>query len=200
MEAGMSALSAVEAPIEDPARVATPGTAGRAATQRQLRLVGQAAVPDRNSDVMVTPDGPEPRSSSIGSVPRSPQAGDVLIPSAVIAPHPVCARAAVGSPPLRLTRRGRVVVATLVVAVIAAIALVVAMAAAGGAQATNHGQPRAGYQGMHEIVVRPGQTLWSIASAAEPAADPRDVVQQIMMVNAMTDTTISAGQLLWVPR
>jgi Tfp pilus assembly protein FimV len=53
---------------------------------------------------------------------------------------------------------------------------------------------------MHQIVVRPGQTLWSIASAAEPAADPRDVVQQIMTANAMTGTTITAGQLLWVPR
>jgi hypothetical protein len=53
---------------------------------------------------------------------------------------------------------------------------------------------------MLEIVVRPGQTLWSIASAAEPGADPRDVVQEIMTANAMSDTTISAGQLLWVPR
>jgi Tfp pilus assembly protein FimV len=88
----------------------------------------------------------------------------------------------------------------LAVTVIAAIALVIGLAAAGGAQAANHGQPRAGYQGMHEIVVRPGQTLWSIASAAEPGADPRDVVQQIMTANAMTATTITAGQLLWVPR
>jgi hypothetical protein len=91
-------------------------------------------------------------------------------------------------------------VATLIVAVTAAIALVVGLAAAGGVQAANHGRPAAGYQGMHEIVVRPGQTLWSIASAAEPGADPRDVVQEIMTANAMSDTTISAGQLLWVPR
>ena len=196
----MSALGAVETAVVDRSDCAAAGMPGSDAAWRRLRLVPETATPDLSGDDMVTPDRPEPRSSSIGSVPRSPQAGDVLIPSAVIAPHPVRARAAVGSPPLRLTRRGRVVVATLVVAVIAAIALVVAMAAAGGAQATNHGQPRAGYQGMHEIVVRPGQTLWSIASAAEPAADPRDVVQQIMMVNAMTDTTISAGQLLWVPR
>jgi Tfp pilus assembly protein FimV len=88
----------------------------------------------------------------------------------------------------------------LVVAVAAAFALVIGLAAAGGAQAANHGQPRAGYQGMHQIVVRPGQTLWSIASAAEPGADPRDVVQEIMTANAMTTASISAGQLLWVPR
>jgi LysM repeat protein len=53
---------------------------------------------------------------------------------------------------------------------------------------------------MREIVVRPGQTLWSIASAAEPSADPRVVVQQIISVNSLTSTQIVAGQLLWVPR
>ena len=53
---------------------------------------------------------------------------------------------------------------------------------------------------MHQIVVQPGQTLWSIASAAEPTADPRAVIQQIMSVNALSGTNIQAGQLLWVPR
>jgi LysM repeat protein len=52
---------------------------------------------------------------------------------------------------------------------------------------------------MHQIVVRPGQTLWSIAAAAEPSADPRNVVQEIMSVNALAGPTISTGQLLWVP-
>jgi hypothetical protein len=166
-----------------------------------LRLVRQTARPYGIGDDIVTPDGTEPRSCSIGAVPLSRPAAEVLTPSAVIPPRPVGARTQISTPPpLRLTRRGRVVVAVLAVTVIAAIALVIGLAAAGGAQAANHGQPRAGYQGMHEIVVRPGQTLWSIASAAEPGADPRDVVQQIMTANAMTATTITAGQLLWVPR
>jgi hypothetical protein len=196
----MSALSAVEAPVVDQPEDVTPGRPRPAPAGRRLQLVRQATGLAERADDVVTPDGPEPRSSSIGAVPHSRRAGEVLIPSAVIAPRPARARAQVSSPsPLRLTRRGRVVVATLVVIVIAAIALVVVLAAAGGAQATNHGQPRGGYQGMHEIVVRPGQTLWSIASATEPGADPRDVVQQIMTANAMTGTTISAGQLLWVP-
>jgi hypothetical protein len=158
-------------------------------------------MPERNCDDRAASIEPEPRSSSIGAVRPSGQADEVLIPTAVIAPRPVRPRAQMSSPPpLRLTRRGRVVVAALFVVTAAAIALVLGLAAAGGAQATNHGQPAAGYQGMHEIVVRPGQTLWSIASAAEPGADPRDVVQQIMTANAMTGTTITAGQLLWVPR
>jgi LysM repeat protein len=53
---------------------------------------------------------------------------------------------------------------------------------------------------MRQIVVRPGQTLWSIAAAAEPSADTRVVVQEIMTANTLTSGDISAGQLLWIPR
>ena len=60
-------------------------------------------------------------------------------------------------------------------------ALLITLLASGGAQATNHGRARGGYQGMHQVVVQPGQTLWSIAAAAEPSADPRTVVQEIMI-------------------
>ena len=101
--------------------------------------------------------------------------------------------------PLRLTRRGRLVVTVLLVVVFSAAALLLTALVSGRAQATNHGEPRAGYQGMHEIVVRPGQTLWSIAAAAEPTADPRSVVQEIMSANALDGPGIRAGQLLWVP-
>jgi hypothetical protein len=112
----------------------------------------------------------------------------------------VLARPGVSRTPIRLTRRGRVVVAALVVAGLTVAVLLASVLAPGGAQATNHGQAGAGYAGMHRIVVRPGQTLWSIASAAEPTADTRLVVQQIMTANALSGTNISAGQLLWVPR
>ena len=90
--------------------------------------------------------------------------------------------------------------AALVIAGVTVAALLVTFLASGGAQATNHGQARAGYQGMHKIVVQPGQTLWSIASTAEPSADPRIVVQEIMTANALTGPAVEAGQLLWVPR
>ncbi len=89
--------------------------------------------------------------------------------------------------------------AALVVLVLTTAAVLITMLASGGAQATSHGQARAGYQGMHRVVVRPGQTLWSIAAAAEPKADPRGVVQEIMSANTLESSTISAGQLLWVP-
>ena len=101
---------------------------------------------------------------------------------------------------LRLTRRGRVVVAALVITGVIVAALLITFLASGGAQATNHDQARAGYKGMHKIVVQPGQTLWSIATTAEPSADPRTVVQEIMTANALSGPGVMAGQLLWVPR
>jgi hypothetical protein len=53
---------------------------------------------------------------------------------------------------------------------------------------------------MLRVVVLPGQTLWSIAMKADPAADPRAVIQQIVDDNALAGTAITAGQVLWVPR
>jgi hypothetical protein len=128
------------------------------------------------------------------------RAEPVALTERVVLTGRVLARPGVSRTPIRLTRRGRVVVAALVVAGLTIAVLLASVLASGGAQATSHGEAGAGYQGMHRIVVRPGQTLWSIASAAEPNADTRLVVQQIMTANALTGTTISAGQLLWVPR
>jgi hypothetical protein len=101
--------------------------------------------------------------------------------------------------PLRLTRRGQVVVGALA-AVVASAGLLLAGAASGGAQAANHGVAGGGYAGMHEIVVQPGQTLWSIATRVDPSGDPRLMVAEIMTANSMTSPTLDAGQLLWVPK
>lgn len=99
--------------------------------------------------------------------------------------------------PVRLTARGRVVVVGLIGAVAVCVGTLLA---AGGAAAASHGSPGAGYQGMHQIVVEPGQTLWSIASAAAPAADPQAAIQQIESANSLSTGIIHPGQVLWVPR
>jgi hypothetical protein len=103
--------------------------------------------------------------------------------------------------PLRLTRRGRAVAAGLTVIAAAAVVILMWLAAAGGAQASSQGQPPgAGYLGMTKVVVRPGQTLWSIATSAEPSANPWVVMQQIVDANALSGFSVQAGELLWVPR
>ena len=98
---------------------------------------------------------------------------------------------------LRLTRRGRVVVA----AVAALLVTVVSLLAAGAAQATNHGlPPGAARQSLVRVVVRPGQSLWSVAESADPDQDTRAVIHQIVDLNALSGDVVFAGQQLWVPR
>jgi LysM repeat protein len=72
---------------------------------------------------------------------------------------------------------------------------------AGGAQASSqHSATGSAYRGLTRVVVRPGQTLWAIAARAEPTADPRAVIQQIMEVNAISSPDVQPGELLWVPQ
>jgi LysM domain len=101
--------------------------------------------------------------------------------------------------PVRLTRRGRIVFGGLAIALAAAAVCVLSLSLAGGALASSNGPARAGYQGMRQVVVEPGQTLWSIAASAEPSADPRIVIQQIVETNSLVGATLYAGEQLWVP-
>jgi hypothetical protein len=101
------------------------------------------------------------------------------------------------APPLRLTRRGRIVVAVTA----ALLVTIISLLAAGVAQATNHASsPRGARQNLVQVVVRPGQTLWSVAESADPDQDTRVVVRQIVDLNSLSGPTVQAGQQLWVPR
>ena len=98
---------------------------------------------------------------------------------------------------LRLTRRGRVVAA----AVAALLVTMVSLLAAGAAQATNHAlPPGAARQNLVQVVVRPGQSLWSVAESADPDQDTRAVIHQIVDLNALSGDVVFAGQQIWVPR
>jgi hypothetical protein len=102
-----------------------------------------------------------------------------------------------GAVPLRLTKRGRAVVAALAVLLVTVISLL----AASAAQATNHApSPGAARQNLVQVVVRPGQSLWSVAESADPDQDTRTVVQQIVDLNGLSSDVVFAGQQLWVPR
>ncbi len=101
----------------------------------------------------------------------------------------------------RLTRRGRRVVWASAVLLLVAVLTPVLLALASGAQAANHGVPPSAVRAaMRHVVVKPGQSLWSIALNAEPQADPRVVVQQIMDFNALGSQVVVPGESLWVPR
>ena len=96
---------------------------------------------------------------------------------------------------LRLTVRGRRLLGVLA-ALPAAIALSAAMLAGGSALASDEpGAPGATFE---TVTVAPGDSLWAIAAVHAPGADPRDVVDAIVRLNAL-DGPIVPGQELALP-
>lgn len=110
-----------------------------------------------------------------------------LVPEPVVATH--------GQPaherPLRLTGRGRVVVAALSLLLVAGVGVLGSRAAADGP---------ASAPVVERHVVTPGETLWGIAaSVARPGQDVRDVVVELQKLNGMGDSGLVAGEELVVP-
>ncbi len=102
---------------------------------------------------------------------------------------------------VRLTRRGRAVVKFLVVLAILLMTGLAWLAGAAKVQAAGSGAPAGSvYRHLTAMVVRPGESLWTLAMQAQPHADPRVVVQEIIDVNALHSSTVWAGERLWVPK
>jgi hypothetical protein len=99
-------------------------------------------------------------------------------------------------PPLRLTRRGRLVLRSLVVLVMLALMAGAALTMARGADAAD-GPARTVAVAHH--VVLPGETLWGIATSVAPHADPRDTIARILEFNTLTSSGVHAGQILAIP-
>lgn len=100
-------------------------------------------------------------------------------------------RAAGGDAPLRLTRRGRVVVFVL--------ALGVGLAGMLGNQVANAGTAAPGVP-VQTHTVRAGETLWGIASGlAAPGEDVRDVVDDLVALNDLPGSGLTAGQQILLP-
>lgn len=99
--------------------------------------------------------------------------------------------------PVRLTRRGRLVVTVATAVIVVAISVLLA----GAAQARGHsGAPAGPGPGITKIQVRPGQNLWSLAEAYDPNADTRQVIQEILQLNTLSTDQVQPGQVLWMPR
>lgn len=102
----------------------------------------------------------------------------------------------IASTRLRLTQRGRRVLAVLV-ALPLAVALSVAVLASGNAVASqNAGVPSSSFE---TITVQPGDSLWAIAGRIAPSSDPRDVVSSLAKLNNISGGVISAGESLFIP-
>ena len=97
---------------------------------------------------------------------------------------------------LRLTARGRRVFAALA-ALPAVVVLSVAIIGGGAALASR--EPGASVESFSYVTASSGDSLWSIAEQVAPAADPRDVVDAIIKLNALDTAVIEAGQRLAIP-
>jgi LysM repeat protein len=98
-----------------------------------------------------------------------------------------------GRTPIRLTRRGRVVLVCFLVLLTLATS---ALALRDSSVATN----RSGELRYRTVVVSPGQTLWEIARESAPGVDPRITVARIMKFNALTSAVVQPGQEIAIPR
>lgn len=94
------------------------------------------------------------------------------------------------STPVHLTRRGRALV------VLSLAALLFAAFSYGRASTTS--AVAADGPSTTQVVVQPGDTLWGLAEAAAPAADPREVIAEIRALNSL-DGALQAGQVLVLP-
>lgn len=97
---------------------------------------------------------------------------------------------------LRLTTRGRRVVVSMVSLPLAA-AVFVGVLASGEALASR--SVSASTDEFTTVLVEPGDTLWSIALEMAPASDPRDVVDEIVRLNALGSSSVVAGQSIAIP-
>ena len=200
----MSAMRAEELP-ELPDWLGLPAAVPPDSAQR--RAATRWAAPQAPAAPAQAPAAPAQAPAAPAQAPAAPiqaPAAPVPVPTPRHDPpgkqaiHPArAARGQAANPPLRLTRRGRIVVAVAAALVLAALSLVIA----GAAQATNHPvSARTAQQNLAQVTVHPGQSLWSVAESADPSADTRVVIQQIIELNSLTGNTVFAGQRLWVPR
>jgi hypothetical protein len=225
-EAGAAASRSDKRNVPGGSVAAQPGIAGPARPRAAVRHYPQArprlwVVPNADPNASVSnaavpnPAGPKVAGPKV-VVPRPRVAADEQVPARPRSTRPAVApsRTRVVRPAsvpsrvpvqrvrrTRLTRRGRRVVWASAILLLVAVLTPVLLALASGAQAADHGVPPSAVRAsMRQVVVKPGQSLWSIALNAEPQADPRAVIQQIMEFNALGGQVVVPGESLWVPR
>jgi len=94
---------------------------------------------------------------------------------------------------VRLTRRGRALVLLgLVALLLAAFSL--------GRQGSSAATHLTASPVLQQTTVESGETLWSLARRVAPGNDPREVVQQIRVLNHLQGSSLQAGQQLLLPR
>ena len=194
-----------------------PGAGERHGETAAAERHGRAEPGQRRGRTVHGTPGRAPRPGTAGVMESPPSAArmEAALPAEtrVPVPRPPATRTPVTRPPVaqpgarpvrtrvRLTRRGRIVVAGLITASVVLVAALAWLAGTARADASGSGVPSSAvYHSLRSVVVLPGQSLWSIATQYDPGADPRNVIQQIIDLNALSGTSVQPGQHLWLPR
>ncbi|KIC64664.1 LysM peptidoglycan-binding domain-containing protein [Pseudarthrobacter phenanthrenivorans] len=113
--------------------------------------------------------------------------------------HSSFARKAPSAPrPLRLTRRGRIVLIGAPLVLLAVVLLSLSGFFNSPAKASDSAAGLAVTPTV-TVTVQPGQSLWAIAGTVAPDRDARDVVADIVQLNNLGAGSVIPGQQLFVP-
>jgi hypothetical protein len=100
--------------------------------------------------------------------------------------------------PLRLTRRGRIVLVGVPLILLAVLMLSLSGLFHSPAKASDSAADLAVTPTV-TVTVQSGQSLWAIAGAVAPDRDARDVVADIVQLNNLSAGAVLPGQQLFVP-
>ncbi|HEY6748895.1 MAG TPA: LysM peptidoglycan-binding domain-containing protein [Mycobacteriales bacterium] len=154
----------------------------------------EPARPRRRLVVVPEPGSDAPTEAPAGSPAAEPGTGRVHRPAG---PVPLRAAGARVVRPagggLRLTRRGQLVAAAAILLI--AVLTLVGVASRVGPLTDRSPVPSSA---PAQVVVAPGDTLWSIAERVAPQRDPRTVITQLRKLNNLPTTDVHPGQTLLV--
>ena len=176
-------------------RIASPPRVDRPTPRRSPEWAG-SAVPSSDRELIELvglPDlDPGPGDGGVFEQPGE-GAGREHRPAAPVRVRPVGARVVRSARPRpRLTRRGR-----LLAGLVALLAtLTTSLAITERMQVVHEPASPVPATAPAEVVVAPGETLWSIAERVAPDRDPRGVVDQIRRINGLPSGDVQAGQTL----
>lgn len=99
------------------------------------------------------------------------------------------------APRLRITRRGRLVLTSLVVGPLVALGVVAGVSAT-SAIATSASSAVVEFD---YLTINAGESLWQVAERIAPSSDPRDVVADIVSLNQLSTSSVESGQRIAIP-
>jgi LysM repeat protein len=173
------------------------------ASARHRSSGSSALAPDVFETLVISAVPPFERAAALRVVPQPQESRAGSARLALVA-----ADSAPAPQPIRLTRRGRLVLLFAAVALMlfgfsigtsVSFASPAPVTAAPTAPTTVPAAVHAPATGAQTVVVQPGETLWAIATQVAPKTDPRVTVQRIIALNGLRNADVLAGQQLALP-